>query len=209
MPSKPLLDEKEMSQAIEKMAHEIREEFPSLNNVVLVGITRRGVPLAQRISKILSDSSNRNNQRQRRVEGEAPTALPVEGATRAPVIEIPVGVLDITLYRDDLSRLDYHPQVRRTEIPFSIDDKDVFLIDDVLFAGRTIRCALDALFDLGRPHVIRLAVLVDREGRELPIQADVVGVHAKAGEGEEVKVSMNEIDGNDAVVVEKITVSNA
>lgn len=172
----PLLDEKEMLQAIDKMAHEIREGFSSLENLVLVGITSRGVPLARRLSALLSNESR----------------------------IIPVGELDITLYRDDLSRLSYHPEVRRTEIPFSIDDKVVYLVDDVLFTGRTIRCALDALFDMGRPHYIRLAVLVDREGRELPIQADVVGIHTSVKQGQEIKVSITEVDGRDAVEMSRL-----
>ena len=135
---KTILDAKETQMAIEKMAKEIVEEAGGLDSLVLVGVRKRGVPLAQRIADRIRETKKK---------------------------EIPVGLLDINLYRDDLSRLDYHPVIGKTEIPCPVDEKTVFLVDDVLYTGRTIRCAMDALFDLGRPSAIKLAVLVDREGR--------------------------------------------
>ncbi|MBI4411214.1 MAG: bifunctional pyr operon transcriptional regulator/uracil phosphoribosyltransferase PyrR [Deltaproteobacteria bacterium] len=172
---KTILDSTDMQMAIDKMAKEIVEEAGSLDSLVLVGIRTRGVPLAQRIAGRIRESKKK---------------------------EVPVGTLDINLYRDDLSRLDYHPIIGKTEIPCPVDEKTVFLVDDVLYTGRTIRCAMDALFDLGRPDSIKLAVLVDREGRELPIQGDVVGIHHPAGRGENVKVNLAETDEKDEVIVE-------
>ncbi len=158
------------------MAEDILKDVGAKDSLVLVGMTTRGVPLATRLAAQLHKKFKK---------------------------EIPVGVLDITLYRDDLSRLDYHPQIKRTEITFSLDSKIVYLVDDVLYTGRTVRCALDALFDLGRPDRIALAVLVDRTGRELPIQADVVGIHYDAALTENVKVKLKESDGDDRVEVVK------
>lgn len=171
---KTILDEKQIKMAVQKMAKAIIEAEVPLEKVALVGIRKRGIPLAQRIAQEIKKSNQ---------------------------FEPPVGVLDITLYRDDLSRLDYHPIVKKTEISFSIDSKIIYLVDDVLYTGRTIRCALDALFDLGRPDVIHLAVLVDRGGRELPIQGDVVGLHYEAHENENIEVKLKETDGADEVVV--------
>lgn len=169
-----ILDSKEMNMAIQKMAREILEDTQTPEKIALVGITTRGVTLAGRIVGFLQDANK---------------------------IEVPVGILDINLYRDDLSRVADHPVVKRTEIPFSIDSRVVYLIDDVLYTGRTIRCALDALFDLGRPDLIGLAVLVDRGGRELPIQADIVGIHHEAKRDEIVHVKFAENDGIDSVEV--------
>lgn len=179
---KILLDSAKTKDAIEKMAGMIVKDWnggvssktaqQAAPLLVLIGIRSRGVPLAQRIARLIKKKIHK---------------------------EIPVGILDITLYRDDLSRLDYHPVVKATEISFSIDDTLVYLIDDVLFTGRTIRCALDALFDFGRPERIKLAVLVDRGGRELPVQADVVGITHKAKAEDNVRVSLKEVDGKDSV----------
>ena len=139
-----------MSRALTRIAHEILERNRGVDELALVGIRTRGVPLARRLARIL-----------REINGD----------------EVPTGALDITLYRDDLMRHPVGPQpvVRRTEIPFSIDDRKILLVDDVLYTGRTIRAALDALIDFGRPRAIQLIVLVDRGHRELPIKADYVG----------------------------------
>lgn len=172
---KQVLDAQEIKQALQKITREILEDEEVLEKVVLVGITTRGVPLAQRISSLLKEAKG---------------------------IEVPTGILDMTLYRDDLSRLSTHPIVKRTEIPFSIDEKSVFLVDDVLYTGRTIRGALNALFDLGRPDRVGLAVLVDRGGREIPIEASVVGLHVEAKKGENVVVKLTETDREEGVFVE-------
>lgn len=158
------------------MAKGIEAHVPHTKDLVLIGIRTRGVPLASRISSMIHGNNG---------------------------LVIPVGVLDITLYRDDLSRLAYQPMVKKTEIRGSIDSKTVFIVDDVLYTGRTIRCALDALFDFGRPDRIGLATLVDRGGRELPIQADVIGVRYASKGDENVRVKVAETDGEDAVVIEK------
>jgi len=173
---KTVLDAKQIKMAIEKMANAIVDSGVALDKVALVGIRTRGVPLAQRIAAEIKKSHK---------------------------VDLPVSILDITLYRDDLSKLDYHPVVKKTEIPYSIDAKVIYLVDDVLYTGRTVRCALGALFDLGRPDMIHLAVLVDRDGRELPIQGDIVGLHYAALPDENVKVKLTETDGVDEVHVEE------
>jgi pyrimidine operon attenuation protein/uracil phosphoribosyltransferase len=144
------MDGDRMSRALTRIAHEILERNRGLDEIALVGIRTRGVPLARRLAHALHDINGDN---------------------------VPTGALDITLYRDDLMRHPVGPQplVRRTEIPFSIDDRKILLVDDVLYTGRTIRAALDALIDFGRPRAIQLIVLVDRGHRELPIKADYVG----------------------------------
>ncbi|NDY42494.1 bifunctional pyr operon transcriptional regulator/uracil phosphoribosyltransferase PyrR [Dissulfurirhabdus thermomarina] len=157
------------------MAREIVDTHAELDGLALIGIRTGGVPLAERL-------------RQR-----------IAALTGTPV---PTGILDITLYRDDWSRLSHHPIIRKTEIPFSIDDKDIVLVDDVLYTGRTIRAALDALSDLGRPRTIKLAVLVDRGWRELPIQADYVGTAVETQVDEHVDVFLQETHGRDAVVLQ-------
>jgi pyrimidine operon attenuation protein/uracil phosphoribosyltransferase len=159
------------------MAHEIVERHPSLAGVVLVGVRTRGVPLARRLAAILRDI-NRH--------------------------EVPTGALDITLYRDDLMRhaVGAQPVIRSTEIPFSIDDKRILLVDDVLYTGRTIRAALDALIEFGRPRSIQLIVLVDRGHRELPIKADYVGKNLPTSSLESVQVHLTEIDGRDEVEIQ-------
>lgn len=169
-----ILDREGVRRSLTRIAHEIIEHNRGINNLVLVGIRRRGVPLAERLAKLIKG-----------IEGR----------------QVPVGILDITLYRDDLSTLAYQPLVRSTEIPFPISGKMVVLVDDVIYTGRTIRAALDALIDLGRPKLIQLAVLVDRGHRELPIRADYVGKNVPTSRKEEVSVRLQEIDGEERVVI--------
>src|SRR4026209_2866509 len=172
-----VMDADRMARALTRMSHEILERNRGLDEIALVGIRTRGVPLARRISRSLHE-----------INGHA----------------VPTGILDITLYRDDLMRHPVGPQplVRRTEIPFSIDDKRILLVDDVLYTGRTIRAALDALIDFGRPKVIQLIVLVDRGHRELPIKADYVGKNLPTSLKQSVQVRLQEIDGVDEVILE-------
>jgi pyrimidine operon attenuation protein/uracil phosphoribosyltransferase len=169
-----ILDEAGISRAITRVAHEIVERNKGVQDIVLVGLRSRGVGLAHRIAGKLEE---------------------IEGA------KVPVGALDITLYRDDLGRAVTQPVIQRTEIPFSINDKKVVLVDDVLYTGRTCRAAMDALMDLGRPCLIQLAVLVDRGHRELPIRADYVGKNVPTSHQEEVQVLLAEEDGVDRVVI--------
>ena len=166
-----------MTRTLTRIAHEVSERNRGGAELVLVGIRTRGAPIARRIADTLHD-----------ILGET----------------IPTGALDITLYRDDLMRHAVGPQplVRRTEIPFSIDDKKIVLVDDVLYTGRTIRAALDALIDFGRPRAIQLIVLVDRGHRELPIKADYVGKNLPTSTDQSVQVRLTEIDGVDEVVIE-------
>src|ERR671931_467739 len=166
-----------MSRALTRIAHEILERNRGTHELALVGIRTRGVPLARRIAHSL-----------REINGD----------------EVPTGALDITLYRDDLMRQPVGPQpvVRRTEVPFSIDDRRILLVDDVLYTGRTIRAALDALIDFGRPRAIQLIVLVDRGHRELPIKADYVGKNLPTSPEESVQVRLQESDGTDEVVLQ-------
>ena len=172
-----VMDAVRVEKTITRIAHEIVERNRGLEELALVGIRSRGVPLARRIAEAV---------------------LGISG------VRIPVGSLDITLYRDDLMRHAVGPQpvVRRTEIPFSIDDRRLLLVDDVLYTGRTVRAALDALIDFGRPKSIQLIVLVDRGHRELPIKADYVGKNLPTSPRESVQVRVQEIDGHDEVVVE-------
>ncbi len=170
------MDAEKVRRAIVRMAHEIVEESRGVDNMVIIGIRRRGVPLGQRLAEIIAE-----------VEGQ----------------KVPFGIVDITLYRDDLTLLAESPVVHRTEIPFSISGKKVILVDDVLFTGRTVRAALDALIDFGRPESIRLAVLVDRGQREFPIQADFVGKMTPTSKEEIVSVRLVETDGEDRVVIEE------
>ncbi len=166
-----------VARALTRIAHEIVERNRGVEHLALVGIRTRGVPIAKRIARSL-----------REISGE----------------EVPTGALDITLYRDDLMRQPVGPQpvVRRTEIPFSIDDKRILLVDDVLYTGRTIRAALDALIDFGRPQSIQLIVLVDRGHRELPIKADYVGKNLPTSLSQSVRVHLTEVDGRDEVELE-------
>ena len=172
-----VMDADRMSRALTRIAHEILERNRGLDELALVGIRTRGVPIARRLARALKE-----------INGD----------------DVPTGALDITLYRDDLMRHPVGPQplVRRTEIPFSIDDRKIMLVDDVLYTGRTIRAALDALIDFGRPRVIQLIVLVDRGHRELPIKADYVGKNLPTSLRQSVQVRLQEIDGTDEIVVE-------
>lgn len=169
-----IMDGEAMERAVRRIAHEIVERNKGTEGLVLVGIRRRGVPLAQRLARYI-----------REFEG----------------VEVPLGVLDITLYRDDLTTRADHPLVHKTEVPVNITDRTVVLVDDVLFTGRTVRSALDALVDLGRPARILLAVLVDRGHRELPIRADFVGKNVPTARREQVEVRVREIDGADEVLI--------
>ena len=166
-----------MSRALTRIAHEILERNRGLDDVALVGIRTRGVPIARRLAQLL-----------REINGD----------------HVPTGSLDITLYRDDLMRNAVGPQpvVRRTEIPFSIDDRRILLVDDVLYTGRTTRAALDALIDFGRPKAIQLVVMVDRGHRELPIKADYVGKNVPTSMRQSVQVRLQEIDGVDEILIE-------
>ena len=172
------MDADRMARALTRIAHEILERNRGLDEIALVGIRSRGVPLARRLAKALRD-----------INGD----------------DVPTGALDITLYRDDLMRQPVGPQpvVRRTEIPFSIDDRKILLVDDVLYTGRTIRAALDALIDFGRPRAIQLIVLVDRGHRELPIKADYVGKNVPTSLRQSIQVRLEELDGVDEVVIQE------
>jgi pyrimidine operon attenuation protein/uracil phosphoribosyltransferase len=170
------MDADRMSRSLARIAHEIVERNRGIDELALVGIRTRGVPIARQIAKALRDISGH---------------------------DVPTGALDITLYRDDLMRHAVGPQpvVRKTEIPFSIDDKRILLVDDVLYTGRTIRAALDALIDFGRPRSIQLVVLVDRGHRELPIKADYVGKNLPTSPSQSVQVRLADVDGRDEVEI--------
>jgi pyrimidine operon attenuation protein/uracil phosphoribosyltransferase len=171
------MDADRMARSLARIAHEILERNRGVEELAFVGIRTRGVPLARRLSAIIRDI-NRH--------------------------ELPTGALDITLYRDDLMRhaVGAQPVVRSTDIPFSIDDKRILLVDDVLYTGRTIRAALDALIEFGRPKSIQLVVMVDRGHRELPIKADYVGKNLPTSRAESVQVHLVEIDGRDEVEIQ-------
>lgn len=170
-----LLDSAAMDRALTRIAHEILERNKGLENICLIGIQRRGVPLALRIAAKIEA-----------IEGQ----------------RVPVGILDITFYRDDLSMLSEHPVINGTSMPFAIHNMKVILVDDVLYTGRTTRAAIEALFDVGRPQSIQLAILVDRGHRELPIRADYIGKNVPTARSEIVHVHIAEIDGEDCVVLE-------
>lgn len=169
-----ILDKDTLNRTLTRIAHEILERNKGIENLCLVGIRNRGVYLAQRLAASI-----------KKIEGQ----------------EAPVGTLDITLYRDDLTLIASHPVVHKTEIDFDIKDKNVVLVDDVLYTGRTVRAALDALIDLGRPRSIQLAVMVDRGHRELPIRADYAGKNIPTASNETVEVRLAEVDGKDEVVI--------
>jgi len=176
VPEKVLLTSREISRALARIAHEIVERNKGAEGVVLVGMRTRGVPLARRIAETIED---------------------FEGTP------IPVGTLDIGLYRDDISPSESRSTTEsHTDIPTSITDRRVILVDDVLYTGRSIRAAMDALMDLGRPESIQLAVLIDRGHRELPIRADYVGKNIPSSVDEEIQVQLLETDGADRVVIE-------
>ena len=169
-----LMSASEIERTMVRLAHEIVEKNNGTGNLGLVGIMRRGVPLAHRLAKILG---------------------------RIEKTEVPVGTLDITLYRDDLSTVGHRPEVRKSDMEFDIQDRNIILVDDVLFTGRTTRAALDALFDHGRPRRIQLLVLVDRGHRELPIEAGFVGRKVQTTDREIIEVKLQEIDNAEKVLL--------
>ncbi len=168
-----LLDEKAIERSIVRITHEILEKNQGSKNLSLIGIRTRGIFLAKRIRDKISQIENR---------------------------EMPFGILDITMYRDDIATLKA-PEVKKTDIPFTVNDMTIVLVDDVLHTGRTTRAAIDAIMDLGRPARIQLAVLVDRGLRELPIQPNYTGIFCTAAPEEEISVKLREIDGKDEVVL--------
>ena len=176
MNEKNIMTPQDIRRSLARVAHEIIERNKTTKSLILVGMRTRGVPLANRLAANMED---------------------LEGS------KIPVGALDISYYRDDIPSLNQKPTVQHTEIPVSIDDNSVVLVDDVLYTGRSIRAAMDALIDIGRPRSIQLAVLVDRGHRELPIRADYVGKNIPSSRDEEIKVRLIETDGIDEVVIIK------
>ncbi len=176
MTKKIIMTPEDIKRSLARIAHEIIERNKTIEHLVLVGMRTRGVPLAKRLVANMAD---------------------LEG------FKIPVGALDISLYRDDLSSLNPQPTVQRTDIPVNIDGKSIVLVDDVLYTGRSTRAAMDALIDLGRPQSIQLAVLVDRGHRELPIRADYVGRNIPSSRDEQIQVQLVETDGLDGVVIVK------
>jgi pyrimidine operon attenuation protein/uracil phosphoribosyltransferase len=177
---KVLLNADQMARTLARMAHEIAEQAPRLDEVALVGIQRRGVELAARLAKLLESFY---------------------------AVRPPTGALDITFYRDDLDarvgKQWEQPTIHSTDLPFAVNDRTIVLVDDVLYTGRTIRAAIDGLFDYGRPRAVRLAVLVDRGHRDLPIRPDFVGKNVPTSRNEEVVVRLVETDGRDEVVIEE------
>ena len=169
-----VLDAEAIARCVRRIAHEIKEHYGNTDDLALIGIVRRGATLAERIATLLNQN------------GAAP---------------VPVGTLDISSYRDDSKGKPGDPRLLGRKIPFSLDDHNLVLVDDVLYTGRTVRAALAALADLGRPRSIELAALVDRGERELPIRADYVGRNITAPEGQRVYVKLNEVDGLDAIVI--------
>ena len=172
-----VMDAARIQRSLTRIAHEIVERNSAIDEIAIVGIRERGVPLARRLAKRLHEITGH---------------------------QVPTGALDITLYRDDLMRHAVGPQpvVRSTDILFNIDDRLILLVDDVLYTGRTIRAALDALIDFGRPKAIQLAVLIDRGHRELPIKADYVGKNVPTSRRESVQVRLEEVDGHDDVLIQ-------
>ena len=169
-----LLSAEEMDRTLQRLAHEIVEKSGGTTDLALIGIHRRGVPLAQRLAKSIKGFSG---------------------------VNIPVGTLDITLYRDDLSTVAPQPVVQSSDISFPVDDRDLVLVDDVLYTGRTVRAAMNGLFDLGRPRRIRLCVLIDRGHRELPVEAVFIGRTVDTSDTEIVEVRLQEIDREERVML--------
>lgn len=175
MARKNILDQNDLARACTRLAHELIERNKGTDDVVLIGIQRRGVPLAKRIAGLVRQH---------------------EGAV------LPVGMLDITFYRDDLSLLAEHPVVSGTDIPFVIQDKKVVIVDDVIYTGRTARAAIEALMEIGRPRCVQLMVMIDRGHRELPIRADFVGKNVPTSQDEVVHVCVERFDGCDMVYID-------
>ena len=173
-----IMNQEEMMRAIKRMAHEVLEANGGVGDLVILGVQRRGVPLANLLCEAIKG---------------------VEGA------EMPMGAIDITFYRDDLSKLGPSPRVATTEMPLDVTDKVVILVDDVLYTGRTVRAALDVIMDWGRPRAIQLAVLVDRGHRELPIRPDYVGKNVPTSQREVIKVKVEQYDGAHEVVVGEVS----
>src|ERR1700683_897859 len=171
---KQLMAATEIDRTLQRLAHEIVEKSGGTANLALIGIRRRGVPLAQRIAKAMCG---------------------IDG------VQVPVGTLDITLYRDDLSKVAAQPVVHSSEIPFNVDDKDLILVDDVLYTGRTTRAAMNGLFDLGRPMRVRLCVLIDRGPRQLPMEASFVGRRVETSGDQIIEVRLNEVDRQERVML--------
>jgi pyrimidine operon attenuation protein / uracil phosphoribosyltransferase len=169
-----IMDEKAIKRAITRIAHEITEKNKGTENLAIIGIQRRGVTIARRIADMIFES-----------EGK----------------EVPVGILDITFYRDDLSLLFEHPVLNGTDVGFSVADKNIVLVDDVLYTGRTVRAAIEAIMDMGRPQIISLAVLIDRGHRELPIRADFVGKNVPTSKSEVIHVKVKEFDNAELVTI--------
>lgn len=169
-----VMDQTALQRALKRIAHEIIEKNEGIENVCLIGIRTRGVPLADYIQDYIEE---------------------IEG------VRLPVGILDITLYRDDLSIISDHPVINSTEIPFNIHGVTLVLIDDVLYTGRTVRAAIDAIMELGRPGKIQLAVVVDRGHRELPIRADFIGKNVPTAKNENISVKIKSIDGIEGVYI--------
>ena len=180
MTGRRIMTADEIRRATIRLSHEIVEKQAGTSGLLLIGIQRRGVPLARRIAESIAENES---------------------------VDIAVGALDITFYRDDLSLVAQQPVVKGTDLPFGIDGRTIVLVDDVLYTGRTIRAAMDALVDFGRPQAIRLAVLVDRGHRELPIRADHVGKNVPTSREEIVRVHLEEIDGEDGVDIERVVES--
>ena len=174
MPKKVLMTPEDIRRTLARIAHEIVERNKTIEHLILVGMHTRGVPLAKRLAANIQDFER---------------------------LRIPVGALDISHYRDDLSSLNPQPVIKGTDIPTSIDDKSIVLVDDVLYTGRSTRAAMDALIDLGRPQSVQLAVLVDRGHREMPIRADYVGKNIPSARHEEIQVRLVETDGIDEVAI--------
>lgn len=174
--TKLIQTQEEIDKSLKRIAHEILEKHKDGKDLFLIGIRRRGVTLAERLSAKIKEIGG---------------------------FEVPIGALDINLYRDDLSEVASQPILRKTEVPFSVKDRKIILVDDVLYTGRTIRAALDAIIDLGRPRFIQLAVLLDRGHRELPIRADYVGKNVPTSHKELIEVKLVEDDGIDEVIVQE------
>jgi pyrimidine operon attenuation protein/uracil phosphoribosyltransferase len=174
MGKKTVMTPEDIRRTLARIAHEIIEQNKSLDQLILVGMRTRGVPLARRLAANIQKFEN---------------------------IDVPVGALDFRLYRDDISHLEKQPVVQHTDIPTSIDEKSIVLVDDVLYTGRSTRAAMDALIDLGRPRQIQLAVLIDRGHREMPIRPDYIGKNIPSARHEEIQVHLTETDGADEVAI--------